>query len=338
MGENKLYSIVVPIYGVEKYLKKCIDCLVGQTYKNIEIILVDDGSKDNSSVICDEYALRDSRIKVIHKPNGGVVSARKAGVQVASGEYIFCVDGDDWVALNYIEKFNEIIERYNPEMICCGYIQSNEIIESPFACYIEKGYYSKTKLEKDIYPIAIEGENGLMFPPQLWAKAIQKDIFCDEQLSENDAIKIGEDGAVIKSIITKCNSLYIMEDLLYYYRYNNASVTKNKSAYDWNGPRYILQHLVQRIDTNKFDFERQIERRTVRDLYTVAFSQFNKDERYHVIKKQIIENLSSDDYKEILKKCKYKGFKQRLEVYLLKYHILFPIYILHKIQTRQQRV
>ena len=84
MSESKLYSIIVPVYNVEKHLKKCIDSLAEQTYKNIEIILIDDGSKDNSPAICDEYAMRDSRIKVIHKLNGGAGSARKAGAEIAS--------------------------------------------------------------------------------------------------------------------------------------------------------------------------------------------------------------------------------------------------------------
>lgn len=334
MSDSKLYSIVVPIYGVEKYLRKCIDSLIGQTYKNIEIILVDDGSKDNSPSICDEYALQDQRIRVLHKPNGGLVSARKAGAEIALGEYIFCVDGDDWVGLNYIEICNEVIVQYEPEMVCCGYIQSDEITEIPFHFAVSAGYYNREQMEKHIYPIAIEGEDGSIFPAQLWAKGFKKSLYLPEQLSVIDAIKIGEDGAVVKPSLSKCTSLYVIDECLYYYRYNDTSMTKNKSSYDWNGPRYILQHLMNRIDKDKYDFERQIERRTARDIYTVTFSQFNKNESYRAIKKQIIENLSAEDYKKVLQRCEYKGFKHRLEVFLLKHHILFPIYLFHKIQTR----
>lgn len=335
MSANKLYSIIVPIYGVEKYLRKCIKSLIGQTYKNIEIILVDDGSKDKSPAICDEFAMQDQRIRVLHKPNGGLVSARKAGADVAIGEYIFCVDGDDWVALNYIEKFNEVVVQYKPDIVCCGYIQSDEIKKVPIHFTVNAGYYNHERMEKYIYPIAIEGEDGSIFPPQLWAKAFKKRLFLPEQLSVIDSIKIGEDGAVVKPILSKCTALYVLDECLYYYRYNITSLTKSNSAYDWNGPRYILQHFMARIDTDTYDFERQIERRIARDIYTIAFSQFNKDESYGAIKQQIIRNLSADDYKTVLQKCKYKGIKLKLEVFLLKHHILFPIYLFHKIKCRE---
>ena len=100
-----LISVIVPIYNVEKYLDKCIESIVNQTYKNLEIILVDDESPDNCPEICDKWAERDSRIKVIHKENGGAGSARNAGIEASSGEWIGFVDGDDWIEPNMYEKF-----------------------------------------------------------------------------------------------------------------------------------------------------------------------------------------------------------------------------------------
>lgn len=97
-------SIVVPIYNVEKYLHKCVDSIIGQTYHNLEIILVDDGSPDNCPAICDEYQKKDSRVRVIHKPNGGLSDARNAGLDIATGEYISFVDSDDWIECDTIEK------------------------------------------------------------------------------------------------------------------------------------------------------------------------------------------------------------------------------------------
>lgn len=103
--KNKLVSIVVPIYQVKDYLIACIDSILRQTYTNIEVLLVDDGSTDGSSEICDEYKLKDNRITVIHKKNGGLVSARKAGVNIANGEYLCYVDGDDWIEAEYINNY-----------------------------------------------------------------------------------------------------------------------------------------------------------------------------------------------------------------------------------------
>lgn len=98
-----LVSVIVPVYNVEKYMRKCIDSIINQTYTNLEIILVDDGALDRSGEICDEYAQIDPRIKVLHKKNGGLASARNAGIKIATGEYISYIDSDDWVETEFIE-------------------------------------------------------------------------------------------------------------------------------------------------------------------------------------------------------------------------------------------
>lgn len=123
---NSLISIVVPIYNVEQYLQKCVDSLINQTYKNLEIILVDDGSPDNCPKICDEYANHDSRIKVIHKENGGLSDARNAGMNIATGEYISFIDSDDWIKPKMIEDmYNRMIED-NSDLVSSGVIWVDE--------------------------------------------------------------------------------------------------------------------------------------------------------------------------------------------------------------------
>ena len=115
-----LISVIVPIYKVEKYLCKCVDSIINQTYKNLEIILVDDGSPDNCPRICDDYAKKDSRIKVIHKKNGGLSDARNAGVKIATGEYISFIDSDDWVETQMIEKMFTCINKDKSDVVSSG--------------------------------------------------------------------------------------------------------------------------------------------------------------------------------------------------------------------------
>lgn len=123
---SSLISIVVPIYNVEQYLQKCVDSLINQTYKNLEIILVDDGSPDNCPKICDEYAKQDSRIKVIHKENGGLSDARNAGMKIATGEYILFIDSDDWIKSEMIEDmYNRMIED-NSDLVSSGVLWVDE--------------------------------------------------------------------------------------------------------------------------------------------------------------------------------------------------------------------
>ena len=114
-------SVIVPVYNVEPYIRRCLDSLINQTYRNLEIILVDDGSTDRSGLICDEYALMDKRVQVIHKVNGGLVSARQEGIQRATGEYATNVDSDDWIETDAYEFVVKRLETYYSDMLVFGY-------------------------------------------------------------------------------------------------------------------------------------------------------------------------------------------------------------------------
>lgn len=127
---RKLVSIIVPVYKVEQYLKRCMDSVLNQTYKNIEVILVNDGSPDNCPVLCDEYATIDSRVRVIHKENGGLSSARNVALDSVKGDYIFFVDSDDWLALDTLEVLNEYLEKdYDMISFQRTYLTEEKVVE-----------------------------------------------------------------------------------------------------------------------------------------------------------------------------------------------------------------
>ena len=125
--ETRCISVVVPVYNVEKYLERCIESIIKQTYQNLDIILVDDGSTDSSGKICDFYATKDSRINVIHQMNGGLSDARNKGISVSRGELIAFIDSDDYVAIDYIEYLHELLVQYNADISICAYKESNSI-------------------------------------------------------------------------------------------------------------------------------------------------------------------------------------------------------------------
>ena len=125
--QNPLVSIIVPIYKVEPYLRRCLDSIVNQTYTNLEIILVDDGSPDGCPQICDEYAAKDKRIVVIHKENGGLSDARNAGLDICKGEYIFFIDSDDWIKTDTIEFLYKITQDKKSDIVIGDYITTTEI-------------------------------------------------------------------------------------------------------------------------------------------------------------------------------------------------------------------
>ena len=144
-------SIIIPVYNVGQYLDKCIKSVINQTYKDIEIICVDDGSTDASSEICDKYGKIDSRIKVIHKTNGGLVSARQAGLKVSRGKYVGFVDGDDWIDKEMYECMFQIIEKYKVDMVETGVVDSyGESLEKERKYKLDGGIYEGEKFKNVI--------------------------------------------------------------------------------------------------------------------------------------------------------------------------------------------
>jgi len=222
---NELVSIVVPVYGVAQYLKRCLDSLVNQTYSNLEIILVDDGSIDGSAQICDEYAAKDSRVVVIHKDNEGRVVARKTGVEKCHGMYTAYIDGDDWVDQEYIKKLHDHASTYNADMVICTCIcegDSSEVED----LYFEEGLYDKNLLKQKIYPRMIFtgrfDEFGIR--PHVY-KLYKTDLLMEYQKRVPDSICIGEDAALVYPMLIACERIYILNEPLYHYRYNENGIT-----------------------------------------------------------------------------------------------------------------
>ena len=129
MYSEELISVIVPVYNVKKYINRCVDSIIHQSYKNLEIILVDDGSTDGSGFLCDNYKQVDSRIKVIHKENGGLSDARNAGLEIAVGKYVTFVDSDDWIRKDYAKLLLEAAQYGNTKISACAYIKTDKSIE-----------------------------------------------------------------------------------------------------------------------------------------------------------------------------------------------------------------
>ena len=150
-----LLSIIVPVYNVGSFLPKCINSIISQTFTDFELILVDDGSTDNSVEICDAAAKKDSRVRVIHKENGGVVSARKAGLSVAVGKYAGYVDGDDWIDKHMYEHMVNAMEKYNCDMVMCDVEHENKSVplsSGSTHINISGGYYNREQLKNSVFP------------------------------------------------------------------------------------------------------------------------------------------------------------------------------------------
>ncbi|WP_027077523.1 glycosyltransferase family 2 protein [Maribacter antarcticus] len=221
-------SVIVPIFRIEKYLPKCIDSLLNQSFLDLELILVNDGSPDNCPKICDEYAKKDTRIKVIHKENGGLVSARKEGLNNAKGKYVTFVDGDDWVDKFYLDIMFKLADINDADLVVTGHFREFDgKIETIKPKNV--GVYNEEELKSHILPNAIYNgefcEHGIS--TYVWNKLFKRELLSQILFNVPDAIVMGEDAAITFSYLTICKSLVISSTPLYYYRQRHDSIVKS---------------------------------------------------------------------------------------------------------------
>ena len=217
-------SVIVPVYNAEKYLAQCVDSILAQTFHDIEVILVDDGSTDSSPALCDAYAEKDSRVKVIHKANGRAASARNAGMKIAQGNYIAFVDSDDWIAPEMYEKMLGT----NADVVLCDYVRFQGEQEFPFTQpNIREGFYDKEQLRAEVYPHLVM--DGLEYPITIsnWALLIRKEIIVKNRLSYREDIHISEDAPFGSEVLYCASSFaYLKGQRFYHYRITEGSASK----------------------------------------------------------------------------------------------------------------
>ena len=213
---RELVSVIVPVYNVEKYLKRCLESIINQTYRELEIILVDDGSKDESGKICEQYGKIDKRIKIIHKENGGLSSARNVGLADAKGKYISFVDSDDWIAKDMYEYMVGLIEKNEAEAVQCNFIQTNGskvIINEPEDIHI----YTN----KDICQFYMEfsTKTGSY---SVWKFLYKKEVLKDIKFREG---KINEDIDYNYKVLARCKKIIVSNQVKYFYYQEGISLS-----------------------------------------------------------------------------------------------------------------
>lgn len=307
-------SVIVPVYNTEKYLHRCIDSILAQTFTDFELLLIDDGSKDNSGVICDEYAAKDSRVRVFHKENGGVSSARNQGLDNASGEWVFFVDSDDAI----MDKTFEVVPKVsNVELIITSYIAQNnnglnKYTISPrnvVVCETEK----KTFIEKYI------NTNTIKAP---WAKFFRRNIICDLRFDEN--ISCGEDFLFVLTYLHKTFQIYLVNYCTYIYtipeqhfhlRYQS---TIKKSTYTL----HKLFNAYKQLNLNLPEFECSL-------FYD--YKSLCQKEIYKSPKAWYTDRIVCEIYSSIKK---YLGVSYRMKYFIMSNKFIFPIILYAKKHLR----
>ena len=221
--EGDLISVILPIYRVENYLTQCIESLIIQTYKNIEIILVDDGSPDSCPVICDEYALKDSRIKVLHKKNGGVSSARNEGLKASSGVYVYFMDPDDMVVPRFLEYMYQTMVTEACDMAVCAFTSDEEQFQRDCRkdALCEQITIGKSELLKKVaFSWDVAGYT--------WNKLLKRSLI--GELRFDESVHMNEDQLFTLQYASRVKKAVLVQDSLYYYRVLDTSAMNQK----WN--------------------------------------------------------------------------------------------------------
>lgn len=245
-----LISVVVAIYNEENYVKRCIESIINQTYKNLEIILVDDGSTDLSGQICDEYAKKDNRVKVIHKINEGAVSTRKAGVKLAHGYYIALVDGDDWIDLDMYEKL--LLQINDADIVVSGIIRNynNHFIYEKNK--IQDGIYTGSNLEEKVYQKMIYTgnffERGLL--PHLYKSLYKRELLLNNLLLVDNKIQLGDEMTCFYPAVLDAKKVVITSDCFYHYRMREGSLMDNNDGSNLLRFKIVYKYLQKRFSYN----------------------------------------------------------------------------------------
>lgn len=287
---EKLISIIIPVYNVEKYLKKCVDSVVNQTYSNLQIILVDDGSKDTSPQICDEYANDDKRIEVIHQENKGLPGARNAGLKIAKGDYVAFIDSDDWVEPQMIEHLLYQAEENKADMSGIEMIETNSEDAKVTQPVCKTEVYSQEDFAKKFFKI---GSQKIVH--YVCNKLIKRELVADNNFEER--FTIGEDVVAFYKIMLKADKIVLSNQRMYYYRQNSGMTSKFNEKYFglvdvWKRVREISE------DNNVTQYMKYVTINQARINFTIltelALSGCSKDKKYESKVCQLLTELKKN--------------------------------------------
>lgn len=217
------FSVIVPVFQSELYLAECLDSICAQSFSEFEVILVDDGSTDESGKICDTYAEKDKRFRVLHQENKGQSAARQKAAAISSGKYIINIDSDDRVSSDFLEQAKELIEKWKTDMVVFASEHETQNGSVKVQEPVREGYYNKDKVQKEIWPKVLADRDRSHMSYPLWPKAIRREVLLDAYSALKPGIKFGEDIACLLPIWLSAESVYISKRMVYFYRYRPQS-------------------------------------------------------------------------------------------------------------------
>ncbi len=257
-----LISVIVPVYNIEQYLSFCLKSITNQTYKNIEIILVDDGSTDDSPKMCDDYAKRDSRISVIHQKQQGLVAARKVGVKAANGEYCIFVDSDDWISENLLESVLSLSQNGLVDIVNYAVVSVDGTNNIKWHYTIPNGIYENQQLEYIYKKMMFDFEkNRPGIIQSLCTKLIKRKLLWESLRTVDNRITMGEDAAVVYKAMLNASKIAITNESFYFYRIHQTSMCRTKDCDIFSRAYYFYQYMCEAFSnySTEYCLNRQLQ-------------------------------------------------------------------------------
>ena len=324
------FSVIVPVYKVEKYLSACIESVLNQTFSDFELILVDDGSPDRCPEICESYRKTDERIKVIHKPNGGLASARRAGIREATGDYVFNLDSDDSIEPDTLECAHQIILDTACEMVSFSYrwVKNSQTV-SITNDGLREGLYTEEEIKAHIYPRLLMDKNMNHISYYLSGKAVKRELLTPHQLGVSEAISLGEDLCCVVPCYLHAKSVYISKKEAYLYTVREDSISKEFNA----NQIYLVENVINELSKNNtkqvIDFNEQLCRYSCFMCFTILASaaEGNHFNSINAIRENIKNSVHGKkipcaSFEQISKKSKITVFLMKKGCYRTAFYFL----------------
>ena len=339
---RKMISVIVPVYKVEQYLEKCVDSILCQTYTDFELLLVDDGSPDRCPQICDDYAARDPRVRVIHKPNGGLISARNEGIRAARGSYICIVDGDDWALENMLQFIHDTVSQ-SPEPLDMVLFAAHNVYEDHLEetlNNVPEGYYDRDRLEKEIFPYLLtDTRNGLqvgVIQAHTWDKAFKRELLV-EHYTREERIRVFTDVPMTYECLLYSRNVYICNEPLYMYNKTNEGSIRARSRENLLTKSfcYLITYMREHMGGLGPSIDRQLNEYAAMLIIRTGKWRASEDPSLREAARHIKEGLRESD---MLSFVSVKGLppKAGAVVLLLKMHLYLPAVLLCAARVRQQ--
>ncbi len=243
--KKEILSVIVPVYNAAKYLDKCIRSILNQTYKNLDVILVDDGSADNSGEICDGFAKSDGRVRVYHTENHGIITARKYGVDQAEGKFITFVDSDDWIEADMYWHMLKVCSKYEPDIIASGIIYDAAEFKTVEYDLIAEGIYDREHIEREIIPVMMYDmrRSRRAVTSSACNKIIRKDLWSEASSRVDRKITYGEDAAIVYLCLAKSERAVFINSAWYHYCVNSNSMVHSFDTNSFKKIKYFVDYM-----------------------------------------------------------------------------------------------